>query len=238
MLLTDALRYPLRSERVADALVPGLLLVLVLVVSLRFVALLFPSLVLVAPLLVAVAAAVVGAGYLERVVARSAAGEETPPPFGRARSLLRTGAAVAGLGLLYLVPPTLVLLVTVRGSSALSNPDLAASVGFRVGSTATLFVAMGFAYALPAAVARYADGADVRTAADPRGAKALLFHAAYFTSWVMAGSVALAGWGLLGLAAANSSVAGLLAALLAVYASLVAARLVGTGYARAVTTGR
>jgi len=237
MLLTDALRYPFRSDHPTDAAVPSLLLVLVLLVAGRIAAALVPSLLLLVPLAVAVAAAVVGLGYLERVVADTAAGEDAPPAFGRIRALLSTGASVGALGVLYLLPPVLVLLVTIRGSNALSNPDLTASIAFRVGSTATLFVAMGFAYALPAAVARFADGAGLRAAADPRGAKPLLTNAAYFTSWVMAGSIALGGWGLLGLAAANSSVGGLLSAVAAVYASVVAARLVGTGYARAVDGG-
>ncbi|WP_129116516.1 DUF4013 domain-containing protein [Halegenticoccus tardaugens] len=174
-MFREALRYPLRGDDAVETLLVGgglhLLAAFLPVVPLVFVA-----------------------GYLVRVLAHASTGGRDalrgatdPPTFDDWRRLGRDGLAAVGIAAAYLLVPTVVLLVTVGGAvtRAGETGDLgaAATAGVLAGGTVTLFVALAFAYLLPAALANYAVERRLRAAFELRTIRRAAIDADYFVAW-------------------------------------------------------
>lgn len=147
------------------------------------------------------------AGYLVRVLDNAAGTDRTafrteasPPTFGDLRGLFADGLAAFAIALTYLAVPAVVLLVTARGLSSASiagggagigatGPGVGAGgtafgvgVGFLVGSTVTLLLALTFAYLLPAALVAYARSRDLRAAFDADRLRPLVTDGRYLVA--------------------------------------------------------
>lgn len=210
----DAVRFPLRGERRGDAVAAGWLCVLA------------HGLLPVVPL-------VPLAGYLLRAMRTSGEGADAPPSvFADPVALLRTGVGGAALAVAYAGPAVAVVILTLGGASAggpLDPSSLLVLVATSVGAV-TLLVA---AYLLPVALARYAATGSLRAAFATRRLRRVARSGRYLLGWLAAAVVLDAG-GLLAVALAGQSGAGaVLAALVAAYALLVGARLLGVSVAAA-----
>lgn len=213
------LLYPFRGERRADALLAG--------GGLHLLAVYVP----VVPLVVAL-------GYLLVVFGETASRESADrydalPAFADLRRITRTGVSGAVVVAAFLLPAAVVLLVTVAGVSQLSlSPEdvtLGTSVGFVLGSTTSLLLAVTFLYLLPAALANYLATGRLRGAVDRDVLARAATHAAYFydvTVGVVAGAL------LLVVASATTAVA--VGFFVAFYAELVAVAFWARGISRAL----
>lgn len=178
-MLRSAFRYPLRGDRAVETLLVG--------GGLHLLSATVP----VAPL-------VVVAGYLVRVLGRTAATDRPelrataePPRFAGIARLVRDG--VVGVALAYLLAPTLILLVTV--DAALSRPGIpsgSAGLAVSLGGVTTLVAALAFVYPLPAALANYGATGRVRAAFDLSALRRAAADARYFVAF-WAAAVVLAG---------------------------------------------
>lgn len=210
--MRESIRYPFRGEHAEEALLVGWICLLA--------HLLFVPLVALVPAI----------GYLVSVLRSTAAEGSTPPPV-EYRTVLREGAIGSILVVGYGLVPVVIGAVTLElaGAAAL-DPEAGGSVLFFVGSTVTLFVLLGFLYALPIALCGYAREGIRGGVPDPAFG-AVAGHGAYFVGWT-SGFVILAIGGLVGEALAALPVLGsVLAALWWWYVLLVGARRVGLGYA-------
>ncbi|WP_101297907.1 DUF4013 domain-containing protein [Halegenticoccus soli] len=219
-MLAEALRYPARGDDAVETLLVGgglhLLAVFVPFVPLVFVA-----------------------GYLVRALERAATGGRgalrggaDPPAFRDLPALARDGVAAVGIGVAYLLVPAAALAVTVAGLSSLTVPaggGARTGVGVLVGGTATLFVAVAFAYLLPAALANYAVRGRVRAAFDARALRRAATDAGYFVAWWT--GVALAAVAVAAAAPLSAVVVGFF---LAFYAEVAVVAVWGRGFASAV----
>jgi hypothetical protein len=212
--LRESIRYPLRGEHAEEALLVGWICLLA---HLLFV-----------PLLALVPAI----GYLVAVLRSTAAEGSTPPPVEYRRTL-REGTVGSILVIGYALVPVAIGAITLElaGAAAL-DPEAGGSVLFFVGSTVTLFVLLGFLYALPIALCGYARG-GIRGAVPNPAFGSVAGHGAYFVGWT-SGFVVLAIGGLVGETLAALPVLGpVLAALWWWYVLLVGTRRIGLGYAAA-----
>lgn len=152
----EALRYPTRGEdRVETLLVGGGLHLLVAAIPLAAPV----SLLLVAGYVVRVLSRVADAGAIEAAA--------SPPAFRDVGRLVRDGVVAVLVAAAYLLVPAVVLGVTTGGAlRAGGTADGAGRVMFLVGSLASLFLALGVVYPLPAALGAYAVTGRVRAAFD------------------------------------------------------------------------
>ncbi|SEV89843.1 DUF4013 domain-containing protein [Halobacterium jilantaiense] len=221
-MLPAPFRYPFRGERAVDALLVGgalhLLTVYVPVVPL----------IPLVPVL----------GYLLVVFAALSTREpadrfDSLPAYPGVRSVLRTGLRGAVVVASFLVPATVVLLVTVAGASqlTLTPGDVSAgtSVAFALGSTTSLLLAVVCVYLLPAALANFLANGRILAAYDTDVLARAAGHGAYFYD-VLVGLVA--GAVLLTVAGATVSVA--VGFFVAFYAELVAVGFWSRGVSRAL----
>lgn len=233
-MVAEAFTYPLRDGGDRTALATLLGCGLATAICGQLAVALYPATPWLVPALVAPLPLVAWAGYCRHVVATTVADRDDPlPSFGRPRERLRDGVAFLGVTLAYLAVPTLVLLVTVEGATRVDPATLTMERGsvLVLGSTLTMFVALAVGYVYPAVVARRVASADAPLL-DPRGLLYVVRNPSYLVAWAAAMVVAFVGFGVSGQLFGGHSVAGLLAGLVAVYASVVAARLVGIGYVR------
>lgn len=214
--MRELLGYPVRGEHAEEALLVGWICLLV---HLLFVP--------VAPLVPAV-------GYLISVLRSTVEGEQRTTPPAVDRAILRRGA-VGGLILIgYGLVPAAIGATTLglTGTSS-SDPNAGGSLLFLAGSTATLFVLLGFLYVLPIALCRYAREGTGGAVPGSRFA-AVGGHPAYLVGW----TVSLVGLGFgwfVGEAIASLSVLGpVFAALWWWYILLACARRIGLAYATAL----
>ncbi len=214
--MRELLRYPVRGEHAEEALLVGWICLLV---HLLFV----PGL----PLVPAI-------GYLISVL-RSTVNEggqrAAPPTVGW--TILRRGA-VGGLLLIGygLVPVAVGATTFGLAGTASIDPGAGGSLLFLVGSTTTLFVLLGFLYALPIALCGYARE-GLGGAVPGSGLATAGGHAAYFVGWTVALVILGLGW-FVGEAVASLPVLGpVLAALWWWYVLLVSTRRIGLAYAAA-----
>lgn len=228
-MLRDALAFPLRERRGRDALAACLVLVLAAVLVLRVARALWP-----AAWALAVGALVVVPGVLfcgQVVAVLRASADRTEPPGVVAAMRGVAGVRAAGLAVAYLSIPVAVLTVTVAGVRGLSDVSGPGSLMVLAGSTASLLLAVSFAYVLPAAqVAAARDG--VRAGVAVRSLRGTLSGGAYFAAWVAGATLAVLGWGALASAAFAGGVAVVVASAWFAYVHLVAASLLGEGVAR------
>ncbi len=166
-------------------------------------------------------------GYLVRVLEVAGNEEERKPPtFHNLRTLLRRGLGGTVVTCAYLLVPVVVLILTFGGILGTDlDPAATVGAGVYVAGTATLVVAVGFAYPLPAALTAYARTGRLRTAFSPSHVLPAVQRAQYFVGWTF-------GMAVLGVAAGfapplNRAALGFF---LLFYAEVVAA----TAWARAV----
>jgi len=213
------LSYPFRGERRVDALLAG--------GGLHLLAVYVPVLPLMAVL-----------GYLLVVFGETASrGDDERfdalPALGDVRQVVRTGVEGTVVVVGFLLPATVVLLVTVAGVSQLSlspgDVSFGTSAGFVLGSTTSLLLAVTFLYLLPAALANYIATGRLRGAVDIDVLGRAATDAAYFydvTVGLVAGSF------LLVVASATTAIA--VGFFVAFYAELVAVAFWARGVNRAL----
>ncbi|MCD2204354.1 DUF4013 domain-containing protein [Halobacterium sp. KA-6] len=162
--------YPFRGERGFDTLLAG--------GALHLLSVYVP----VAPLVVVL-------GYL-LVVLRETAGRDADerfdalPPLGNIREILRLGVGGTVVVAAFLLPAAVTLLVTVAGATQFSLPageiPFTVSLGFALGSTTSLLLAVAFVYLLPAALANYLATGRLRAAIDLDVLRRAAAHGGYF----------------------------------------------------------
>jgi len=173
-------------------------------------------------------------GYLVRVLAASAAGDEAPVMGTNVRELLQQGVAGLAVAVGYLIVPGLALLVTVYGATTTSaglGVGPSQGVALYAGSTVVLSLFLLAAYLVPAGIAVYTESESLRTAFALSSVRSVGGHAAYFSRW-MAGAVTVS------LASAVASVSlqihrvgPVVASLVVVYTAAVACHVWGRGVA-------
>ena len=187
--------------------------------------------------LVAAVPAVALAGYVARVLVSSADGETTPPAISFSTRLFRDGLLAVVVAGVYLLVPTVVLLITVGGAMAtdVSAPlAFPTSMGIYAGSVAALLVALVFAYLAPVAVVLAVQRRSLRAGFSLAVIWAVVGHAAYFYAWTLALTLVTVG------AFASSGLAEIpvvgpvLAVFVGFYILATATHLVGRGCARAM----
>ena len=227
-MLADALGYLRRGDHAERAFLVGAILSF-------SVAILLELGVLVATLLAAIPGVAL-AGYFARVLATSADGETAPPPFPFSLRLLGDGLLALAIGGAYLLVPTLVLLLTIRG--ALSTDGTAAltfptSIRIYAGSTVALLTALAVAYLAPEAVVAALREASIRAAFRPGTIASFAGHAAYFYAWTLALVLAALGAFVAGGLAGIPVVGPAVAVFVGFYVVATATHLVGRGCAKA-----
>lgn len=213
-IVLDAPAYPFRGDDRGDALVAGW-------------ALLLAHGILPAVPLVPVF------GVLLRVLERSASGIDEPPPvLEDVSGLLRGSLGAVVIATAYAGPPLAYLLAVlhvISGSDTIGQGSLLVLVVATVGGIALLIGA----YLLPVGLLAYASSGSLVAAFDRSRLRRGARSGRYLLGW-LAGVVVLDVGGLVAAGmAGRSAFATVLAALVAAYALLVAARLIGLGLAGA-----
>lgn len=233
-MVAEAFTYPFADGGDRTALAALLSCGLATAVAGQLAVALYPATPWLAPALVVPLAVVAWAGYCRRVVAATIEDREEPlPSFGSVPKRLRDGLSVLSVTIAYLVVPAAALLVTLQGATRVDPDVLTVERGTVVllGSTLTMFAALAVGYVFPAVLARRIDEGDVPRL-DPRGLLSVLRTPSYLVAWSAAFVVGLVGLGVAGQLLGGRGIPGLLAGVVAVYASVVAARLVGLAYVR------
>ncbi|WP_435346900.1 DUF4013 domain-containing protein [Haloarchaeobius sp. HRN-SO-5] len=236
--MTDAFGYPFRGEQARPAWAALAAFGVATALCARFAVAFYPSVLALVPALLAPVPLVLWAGYCRRVLSstvETGGKDDEMPAVGRLRDRFRDGVRALAVTLVYLTPPTLVLLVTLQGAASIGEEALDGGTGTVLvfGSTVTLSVALAVAYVYPAVLARDVAEGRRRPRLSPRGLLYVYRNPSYLVAWAAAFVVGLLGLGVVGQLFGGRGVPGLLAGLLAVYASVVASRVVGLGYANA-----
>ncbi len=228
-MFSTAVRYPLSSPATRDSLAAGSALVLAALVLVRVGRALWPDALALPAFALAAVPAVLFAGLVGQIL--DPEGEEMPR-LGVRSVPVRSGLALLVATGVYLVGPVAVLLVTVVGLQGAVGEGIGGAA-VAVAGTSAMVLALGMAYALPAALAATtSDG--LRAGLAVRSLPGLR-SGAYFAAWAGASVLALLGWAGLGAGGSGTALAAVGAVWFA-YAHLAAARLVREGVARA--TGR
>ncbi|WP_128476065.1 DUF4013 domain-containing protein [Halorussus pelagicus] len=227
-MFREALTYPVRGDGEEALLVGAILAVAVGLLARLGVLAVF-----------AVVPAVLLVGYAQSVLRATvespngtAAAKDAPPEFRNSRALAADGLRALVVAGGYLVVPAGALALTVGGASAGGRPDsLGTTVVVFGAGTVALFVSLGFAYLLPAALAGVARTGKLGAALD----RGRLFRSArsggYFVGWVaalVAAAVAIAVLGMLAALGRPGEVAALAGGF---YALVFVVRLAGRGVA-------
>ncbi|NHN59387.1 MULTISPECIES: DUF4013 domain-containing protein [Halorussus] len=205
--------------------------------------------------------AVLVAGYLQRILARTYAGDRAPS-FDDWGDLLREGLKAIAVTLAYFALPILLLTAvlasllivsvenTVLDSSTVTDPSTVvepvANVGPDLLSVVVVLGGLALAalsslaawYVLPAALARLAVEGRLGAAFQFRKIGAVATSGSYATGWLSALVVHLVAGGLVGGLASIPFVGWALVPFVAFYANTVAFSLYGQGYRDATPTGR
>ncbi|WP_257297931.1 DUF4013 domain-containing protein [Haloarchaeobius sp. FL176] len=233
-MVAEAFLYPFRDGSDRAALAALFVCGLLTAICGQLAVALYPATPWLVPALVVPFPLVAWAGYCRHVVASTVADRDAPlPSFGSVRDRLRDGLLLVAVTAVYLAVPGATLLVTVQGASRIDPATITMETGSIVllGSTISMFVALAVGYVYPAVVARRLDREDAPLF-HPGGLLYIIQNPSYLVAWAAAMVVAFVGLGVSGQLFGGRSLAGLLAGLVTVYASVVAARLVGIGYVR------
>jgi len=233
-MLSEALVYPVRGDEREETLLVGAILAVALGLLARLGLL----------ALVGVVPAVLLAGYAQAVLRASAASEggtaasggvaadDEPPRFENYRNLAADGLRAVVVSVGYLLLPAAVLVLTVGGASAGGRPESFGTTLFVFGAgTVVLFVSLGFAYLLPAALAGVARTGELGAALDRGRLLGSARSGGYFVAWVAAVVTGVVFAVLLGSLAALGRPGEVAALAFGFYALVVVARLVGRGAA-------
>ncbi len=175
-MLMEALEYPRRSEKVVETVLIGGVLALLsfLLVPIVFLA-----------------------GYLLRVLDRTARGEEEPPVFDDWRDLGLDGLKAVVVGVVYgLIPAVVVgVLVLISGLGFMGGDALAAVgfLGLLVSFLVGVVLTLAMAYLTPAALANVAEHRTIGAGFDLAELKPVWTSATYATGWLWALAVIFVG---------------------------------------------
>ena len=219
-MLREALAYPFRGENAEEALLVGVALAVAVGLLLR----------LGVFAVLAVVPAVLLAGYALAVLRESAEGDDSLPQFSDFRSLAADGVQALVVSVGYLFVPAVALALTVGGAAPGARPATLGTTTFVLGAgTVVLFVALAFAYLLPAALVGVARTGDLRSAAERERLRRTTTDGRYFVGWATTLVVVGVAGVLFGALAALGRTGEVVALALGYYALVVIARLLGLG---------
>jgi hypothetical protein len=209
-MLMEALEYPRRSEKVLETVLIGGVLTLLsfLLVPLVFLA-----------------------GYLIRVLDRTAHGDEEPPVFDDWRELGVDGLKALAVGIVYgLVPAVVVGVLVLISGLGFMGGDAMATLGFLgllVSFLAGIVLTLAVAYLAPAALANVAEHRTIGAGFDLAELKPVWTSATYATGWLWALAVIFVGIvvaGVIGMVPVLGQIAG---AFVGFYAGVAAYSIIG-----------
>lgn len=141
-------------------------------------------------------------GYAVRVLDRTARGDDEPPVFDDWGGLIVDGAKASAIAFVYALVPTGVLLAFLVSGGLLgaSGSDLLGTIGgigIFVGFVVWLALSLAVAYAVPAALANFAETRRLGAGFDWATMRRALADKAYATGWLTAFAIIVVG-GLVG----------------------------------------
>jgi len=175
-------------------------------------------------------------GYLVRVLVSSAAAESGTPAFVRdGIGLVRVGVGATMIFIAYAAIPLGVLLVTIYGliESPRVPENLVETIAFFTGTTVAAVLSLLSSYLVPLAVTAYGRERRLRAAFAPAKVQPLARSREVFVAWAVAAVVTTVGVALSLELLSLSRLGSVLAALVVVYASILAVHRLGVGIARA-----
>ncbi|MFB6195061.1 MAG: DUF4013 domain-containing protein [Haloplanus sp.] len=128
------------------------------------------------------------AGYLVRVLRATMHGDDAPPAFDDWGDLAGDGVRAFAIAVVYGLVPTLLIAVTAAGSGLAAGPGSRSGLivgGVAVvGGVVALVVGLVVAYALPAALANYAETGRVGAGFAVADLRPVLTSGTYATAWL------------------------------------------------------
>lgn len=138
------------------------------------------------------------AGYLVRVLDRTARGDDEPPVFDDWGELIVDGLKASAIAFVYALVPTVVLVGFLLSGGLLgaSGSDVLGTIG-GIGIFAGLLVWLALsllvAYAVPAALANFAETRRVGAGFEPATMRRVLMDKTYATGWLTAFAIIVVG---------------------------------------------
>ncbi|WP_122090481.1 DUF4013 domain-containing protein [Halalkalicoccus subterraneus] len=138
------------------------------------------------------------AGYMVRVLDRTAKGESEPPIFDEWGALIVDGAKASAIAFVYALVPTAVLVVFLVSGGLLgaSGSDLLGAIGgltALIGAFVWLAATLMVAYAVPAAIANFAETRRVGAGFEWSTMRRVLVDRTYATGWLTAFAILVGG---------------------------------------------
>lgn len=138
------------------------------------------------------------AGYLVRVLDRTANGDDEAPRFDDWGELIVDGAKASVIAFVYALVPTIVLLAFLVSGGLLgaSGSDVLGAIGgigVFVGLLVWLALTLLVAYAVPAALANFAETRHIGAGFEPATMRRVLVDRTYATGWLTAFAIIVVG---------------------------------------------
>ena len=177
-------------------------------------------------------------GYVVHAIRDTVEGGDEPPAFGDWGDLIVDGLQAWIVGIVYLLVPTIVAIVTVGGSIAAiltgnSAGEAAGVAGLFGGFALTAVLSLVFGYFAAAAIVNFACEGSLGAAFDFGTVRQIAFDGDYAVAWLVSVVVFIVA----GIVTGIPLIGWVIAPFLTFYASVVAARLWGGGYLDAVGGG-
>lgn len=175
-MITEAIRYLRGGDAVTTVLIGGILTLFAF---------------LIVPLFAV-------AGYLVRVLDRTASGDNEPPVFDEWGELIVDGVKASAIAFVYALIPTAVLLAFLVSGGLLgaSGSDVLGAIGgigMLVGGLIWLALTLFAAYAVPAALANFAETRRVGAGFEWATMRRILVDRTYAIGWLTAFAIAVVG---------------------------------------------
>lgn len=172
------------------------------------------------------------AGYLVRVLDRTASGEEEPPIFEDWGDLIVEGAKASIVAFVYASVPTVVLLAFVVSGGLLGSSDsgvlgAVGAIGVVLGLVAWIGLSLAAAYVVPVALANFAENRTLGAGFDRATLGRVLVDRTYAVGWLTALAVVVAGGLVAGLLSLLPIVGAIAGAFVSFYAAVMAYYVVG-----------
>lgn len=137
-------------------------------------------------------------GYMVRVLDRTAAGEDEPPVFDEWGDLIVDGAKASAIAFVYALVPTAVLIAFLvsGGLFDATGSDLLGAIGgltVVVGGLVWLALTLAVAYAVPAALANFAETRRIGAGFEWATMRRVLVDRTYATGWLTAFAIIVVG---------------------------------------------
>jgi hypothetical protein len=138
------------------------------------------------------------AGYLVRVLDRTASGDDEAPVFDDWGDLIVDGAKASVIAFVYALVPAVVLAAFALSSGLLgaTGSDVLGAIGgiwSALGTVLGFALVLGIAYVVPAAVANFAEKRTLASGFEIDTLRRVLVDRTYATGWLMAFLVIVAG---------------------------------------------